>query len=1150
VLSVTAVNSTGLIVGHASFYDYPLAGSVLHGKPKPKEWTDWFDENFGAGVAGDVTPFNSLFLGFFVVDPTVSERVTAEILRTLFVAVPDLKHCLCAPINPLTDDESVYPFFTPLKASNDAVGTMYTCTNEKLYPNVYVREAAPQDFDDLKPIFDSRSTVLKERYGNDEFYLAELIEAQDDFNKCLVMEVGGVAVGFMSISTEADVEVLRECFELNPWDSLKRSAIEMRTVVEEAAEPTAEELAEEAAAAAVEEEARAASAKKKKGGGGKGKGPEGKSSKVNKSKKGGGDDEAAAAAAEAEKKKKRGPKTTQVEFEVLTESTFAIAMMCIDEEYEGRSLDFMPAAFAAFPDKDFCVLTTPHNCGEPPLLSQFSRAIPKQKAGPPQELYIMHRNALFTDVTVVPAVAEHFEEIQTLLAKTDDKELVVADLERYFATGTDAQGVALNAFVTLSCGKVVGVAVGRTAKEDSSKLRAHYNVEDYILYPQHATYEHGHLHHFILNPVFDRHRKFVLREVMRLWGKSNVYFKIYADHADLAGLNPSTFSPILDDMVPVRRRRQVVYPLATLMSNAPSTRIRDNGVPYALSFLTRKLMHEPKTTINNRIVVVGASDTALSFLETMCIKSHLRFNNLTLVSPHGLPSGNDDRPADSFLSTTHAYSAADRQQIGLETWVNVVEDKMVRIDREYKVLILESGAILPYDCLVLTPGLQYMAEAPETPNTPNNVYALNDAEDAAAFLQTVATTPAISEGTTLVYGDTIDAYAAVQGLLSHGIPGDMIELVRPPHPAGEAEGACFGDAQVQEKVEHALMAAGVKVHDGLELISYSCKEGSLVEVGYALFTEPIGPNLQIHCDALLNFATKRVDPTNFQAVNDSCLVFDGRLVIDNNFATADPAIFAAGPFTKYSRRFFATGQQPEVFDSVEIGRSLAEAILPQFDVLSPRVQLGTNEVRKFVQPKTVGAILPGGMVYLHQRAPTTGGVKAEAGRSLVTAPPLEDGKIKYVSVEVDRYSSVSSICVLTNVDTVDDRSNLLNAFAINEKYFNNMVSRFDEGLIHDFLAFFRDPTVLACFHDRFSDFVDEISNGVRGNSQVKTAEFEMMTMKLAKVQMAGGDDAEMVKAAQALVESDVTKKFAKDKLLDFLTFNAYHLPMYARPGTY
>ena len=71
---------------------------------------------------------------------------------------------------------------------------------------------AVEDHDDLVPVFDSQSEVLTELYG--EFFLAEMIQAQDEENKALVAEVGDKSVGLMSLSSEMDVVVLQQCFDL------------------------------------------------------------------------------------------------------------------------------------------------------------------------------------------------------------------------------------------------------------------------------------------------------------------------------------------------------------------------------------------------------------------------------------------------------------------------------------------------------------------------------------------------------------------------------------------------------------------------------------------------------------------------------------------------------------------------------------------------------------------------------------------------------------------------------------------------------------------------------------------------------------------------------------------------------------------------
>ena len=101
-------------------------------------------------------------------------------------------------------------------------------------------------------------------------------------------------------------------------------------------------------------------------------------------------------------------------------------------------------------------------------------------------------------------------------------------------------------------------------------------------------------------------------------------------------------------LIPVRARRQIIYPSnvdEALGVNAPSNAILRRGdndnaaapTPHALVHINRKLVLEPKTVVNARVVVVGASTVSLAFLETFAFCPYLRFNNLVLISPHGLP---------------------------------------------------------------------------------------------------------------------------------------------------------------------------------------------------------------------------------------------------------------------------------------------------------------------------------------------------------------------------------------------------------------------------------------------------------------------------------------------------------------------------------
>ncbi|EDL28499.1 mCG10161, isoform CRA_d [Mus musculus] len=65
---------------------------------------------------------------------------------------------------------------------------VHICHRHNHYPQLHIRKARVEDHDDLMPIFMHYDNTLKEIYG--EYFLAELIEAQDKDHHAVVCEVG------------------------------------------------------------------------------------------------------------------------------------------------------------------------------------------------------------------------------------------------------------------------------------------------------------------------------------------------------------------------------------------------------------------------------------------------------------------------------------------------------------------------------------------------------------------------------------------------------------------------------------------------------------------------------------------------------------------------------------------------------------------------------------------------------------------------------------------------------------------------------------------------------------------------------------------------------------------------------------------------
>merc|ERR1719502_212677 len=177
-LGITAVDDKGTVVGYAAFYDHP----VLTPEVDAAAWPSWLHTHFGS----EYTSATAVWLAFFIADHLCQNEVAESILRTAFTTLFEADAILFALPEDVRTFAPIRDTFEPLQCLKpDATKLrVHACLRGLYLPDLLIRTARVEDHDDLVPVFNAQSEVLTERYG--EFFIAELIERQDESNTALV----------------------------------------------------------------------------------------------------------------------------------------------------------------------------------------------------------------------------------------------------------------------------------------------------------------------------------------------------------------------------------------------------------------------------------------------------------------------------------------------------------------------------------------------------------------------------------------------------------------------------------------------------------------------------------------------------------------------------------------------------------------------------------------------------------------------------------------------------------------------------------------------------------------------------------------------------------------------------------------------------
>ncbi|KAK6624034.1 hypothetical protein RUM44_010892 [Polyplax serrata] len=830
---------------------------------------------------------------------------------------------------------------------------------------------------------------------------------------------------------------------------------------------------------------------------------------------------------------------------------FAIDTNRLNEKLS--SFDFLTAAFENVPDRDYCVLLIPTDLLPFPLLDMFVRVTPRIMTTLKQELYLCHKKSLkVTSMIVRNATQQDLIPISSFLRNLNDWNKIYRDIINSFRSNSEFE-----TFVLTVENEIVGVSVIQS-QDASEPFSLYFDVSDYLSIDPQESKTQRVIKHLILNPIYYCHARFFVRDLLRLADLNCLYYT--HNECNKVGL-----------------------------CNNRYTGTHNCSPSFSLYLMNLRICGFAKFQVNNVIVVVGASRTSTAFLENLIFgetSPYVFYNNLICVTPHASDlEGPEDVRHLMFPirgSDTRNYLA----MLSLETHVTFVYGVMTAINRTEKNIVVNHKVEVKYDYLILTCGLQYSPPVPiarETPKIPCkkfyksalarylfrpnvsrkcpealkyplNMYIINssyDAKNALLFIQRLMQKQKTStDRKIVVYGHNLEVFLIINTFLKLGIPGELIVLIE-PFPTNANSVTVFNDYQVDQAVLESIK--NLKIIHYKEYFLYDWTTASEDYIS-ALTFQSKRKQVVIPCMAFFPLVQKLVPDMAFQACSNAGLVYDGKLVINHNFRTNDNNIYAAGPFTKYSKRYYANDQDHRFYNSTEVGEKLANILRGKID---PTIEDATVETSDLVPelkaPLLVYCQLPGELNLLMIRKPgkeldlETAYNFPNYGEVLQTGDCKMKKGIGYFRLHLDPEGFVESITCFTK-DTIN-YLDMYSLYGLHEKLLNNLLLRYDVGLIPDLYAHFHEPWAAALFHENFAFLRDE-NMKVFQQTLLKNPSknfIRKITKRLINNKWQSLSDSAKRRIHIEYLNSKIERQI-RNNVLQFLEFYNSELTMYAVPS--
>lgn len=296
-----------------------------------------------------------------------------------------------------------------------------------------------------------------------------------------------------------------------------------------------------------------------------------------------------------------------------------------------------------------------------------------------------------------------------------------------------------------------------------------------------------------------------------------------------------------------------------------------------------------------------------------------------------------------------------------------------------------------------------------------------------------------------IYGRSIHTISFAAGLIRRGVSPAQINLVLPPMSYKNREtfennadrveyenrqlddlDAFDGDNLVRNKVFEVLRSMGITIYENYVLLDLVPDENDTKNNTKKLKGILVIPAEKVRPDhrerekefheiipgsILLTASCLDIEERLFDTIQENGLVYNGRLIVKNNFETVDDSIFACGQIVEFSQQYknYALGRSLRLdrYSGRELGQRLGQCVLEALKVMAPVVETDEKfeKLPSFEMPVGICAYLPSDMLYVRIAAVPEGIPDKVVG--------LGDPRFEYLRIDRNCSATISSMAKAT-----------------------------------------------------------------------------------------------------------------------------------------